>query len=317
MLNEPLSWIYATWIFTAWLGIVITARLRGDTDIEADYTAFCLQYLALCELQSARATSSAPYSGTNRGLLPCLVSVLCGARSWGHDNTADLGFAMVLQAAKSARPPREYQTAWVSRALNNPGVLSRLVALYGMLDKTKLWQTHIKFPMKEDFQFIGYEDGSRICIMGSDESAEENENPNANTPSINFFGVLGGVITQAPGFPNPTGGGTRIRSRMVRTDIDGSPSEGWEVQSSEIGFRRGGRFITEIPAYTGSRLKFWYALYSNGMKEQVFPEIAPPTHQDPPPAPRKGGKGCSLILVALGALGASLALCAGILFGVL
>ena len=269
MLNEPYSWIYGAWIFMSWIGIIMTARRRGDKDIEKEYKDLCKQYLAVGIALASHASKWAPYSGERaKNKLPRWIYVMCGARSWGHSTTDELGFYSIFDVALGAQKVKQYKTVWTTVALQNADVRACIRGLAEEMGAIRahasLIPEYVKYPAKEFIQMMGWADGSRAFAMGTDEAEFVDDDPNSNTPGVLFFGCFGGKIIMAPGDPNPHDGKTRIRQKNVISDMDGTPHFGWVVVSNMIGNKEGNNFFTQIPAYVGSKLEFWYSMGTDG-----------------------------------------------------
>ena len=107
-------------------------------------------------------------------------------------------------------------------------------------------------------QLLGWQDGSRLWIMGDDEPGLDDEDQNSNTPGLLAAGVLGGRVIALPKWPDPATGVTRLRQTNVMADLDGDPAHGWTLFHSHLGEKQiGTGFTTSLPPYTASPLAFW------------------------------------------------------------
>jgi hypothetical protein len=283
MINEPYSWIYGAWIVMAWLSIYMTAKTRHeDADIAAEYRKLIEQFLAIGYMMKARAEFIAPYSGapSEKDKLPRDVYVMCGARSWGHATTAELGFYGILDVAFFNKKPKKYNSSWTSVALQDDIVCLELRLLWHAMNKDMLWERYINYPAKVAIQLIGTDRGDRVFIMGQDETDDVDDDPNSNTPGVLYFGVVNKTIRMAPGHPNPPDGLVRLRQKNVVADIDGTPSHGWTIISSHLGAEKlaPGKYFTMIPAIDHAS-SFRLSIFPDGRKVDYIMDVDPP----PPP----------------------------------
>jgi hypothetical protein len=146
-----------------------------------------------------------------------------------------------------------------------------------------------RYGARTEFQYIGWEDGSRLCIMGDDEPGFDDEDENGNTPGLLAAGVLGGKVVSLPKWPNPFDGDERIRQTNCRADIDGDPTHGWTLFHSHLGERKlGDGYTTDLPAYAASPLAFWILIPAGETVWQIkYPGsvVHPPEPVAPAPVP--------------------------------
>ena len=280
-LAEPLSWIYSTWTTTCWAVMVWwETRGKGDDAIRThDFAPLIRQVLALGKLMTAKIGSRN-------------IVCLAGCRSWG-ENPGDDGYLhdhfAILRGEKR---PKKYNKAvsWANTALTNAAILHVFKVLWEDLPSSPadLWAL-VQFPMRAPFQFIGYADGSRICIMGADDGDEfVDEDLNGNTPGVLLYGSSHGRKVMAPACPAPNGGFDRIRQTNVKGDVDYMPGlRGWLLRHSHVGVVKKGEYWETFTPEPTAEKTFHYQIDPDGAKTDHMPSQvpAPPPGPTPPPTP--------------------------------
>lgn len=311
MLAEPFSAIYSDVILIAIIAAVAFAERAGDHELADKLNALVLQWMALAYLMSAvtkKLPAEYPDPDNEKRSLPRRTVVLHGCRSWGHGFNLRFLYHDIYNIAVGWPSPRVHGKPgdmdgfdFVTRALRHHDIEEVITRAYNdVLHETNIWSL-VKFGCRERFQFIGWEDGSRVCIMGGDEEELVDEDQNGNTPGVMWYGVLNGTIYSYPEWPNPRDGRTRIRQQNMFADIDGNTDKGWTLLHSAIGRLKhiSGKFITNIPAYKGSKLIFHKQLNPSGELVDLLNTgnggtTTPPDDPPVPPVEPSGGNKPSL-----------------------
>lgn len=247
LLAEPETGIYRQWHLNYLAGAVEILRRLG-MDALADRFLWILEEDAeRSALMSAVLTD--PYLPPNQNApriaqdrLQATISarvgetIICrmGARSWGSGGSGGYGVdAPWQQTARAvltggAFPPSKGTPgdldgySWTMRVarrlepiFREAGAEARTLSVDELVDGARHWS-----PSHTPFQYLGWEDGSRLCVMGNDEPEFVDEDPNSNTPGVLAYGVLGGRICYLPEWPNPINGAVKIRQQNMRADAD-------------------------------------------------------------------------------------------------
>lgn len=253
MLSEPWSLIYGKAIVCNWLAVVLIAERKGELALARKFRGLVATWAGTCALMEVRGKVLA-----------------AGCRCWGHEVTGG-GWDDLWSWAKGiSEPPR-----FGSRAYGPPGEqddwgwLNRCarLALYELRSAAgpfvlRNWETLLsmipRWGARTEMQLLGWEDGSRLWLMGDDEAEADDEDENGNTPGFLAAGVLGGRMVTLPRWPNPFDGQTRLRQTGCKADLDGSPALGWTLMHSHLGERKvAGGYLSRVEPYTASALVFW------------------------------------------------------------
>ena len=253
MLSEPWSWIYASAIVSCWAATVQIAEAIGERELARKFRRLLATWAGTCALMEVRGRV-----------------LMAGCRGWGHEIRAGGSDDLWAIAAGRKDPERagsrKYGTpgatdnwGWIARCARVCLEIFRSEAApYLGRDWRSLLPSVPRWGARTEFQLLGWEDGSRLCIMGDDEPGFDDEDQNSNTPGILAAGVLNSKVVVLPKWPNPYDGEERIRQTNCRADIDGDPTHGWTLFHSHLGERKlGDGYTTDLPAYAGSPLAFW------------------------------------------------------------
>lgn len=252
MLSEPWSWIYANAIVCCWAAVVVIAERIGERDLAKRFRALLGTWAGTCALMAVRGRV-----------------VMAGCRGWGHEINGggwDDLWAVACGKEPAAPGSRKYGTpgafddwGWLGRcAYVARDVFRSAASPHIGRDWRSLLPSIQRWGARTEFQLLGWEDGSRLCIMGDDEPGFDDEDENGNTPGILAAGVQENKVIAIPKWPNPFDGATRLRQTDCRADIDGDPEHGWTLFHSHLGEKKiGSGYTTSIPAYTASPLAFW------------------------------------------------------------
>jgi hypothetical protein len=274
-LKEPGSSTYGGTI----VGGIIAAAMKLDTrdpKLADGLRGVVDQWMALCYLLAA------PVTGQR-------VSVaLAGCRSWGHGNNEDSTVHLYYRVGAGAQRPSK---GWTNLKdwTNNPGFAAELVESFARV-KANPWGA-VKFNPIVPFQYLGWEDGSRMSLLGSDDPADDNTFDGISTLGFLASCIFGGTWKTYPEWPAPNSGATQIRMQNVNADIDGDPINGWKLLHNLVGRTKApdGRWLTTIPPHTGSKLSFWKLHDRRGLTDLLKPETPPAP--EPPPIVNTGGQG--------------------------
>lgn len=286
-LSEPWSWIYFSAIVSCWLATVRIAEATGERELARKFRRLVATWAGTCALMDVRGKV-----------------IMAGCRGWGHEIKSG-GWDGLWAVACGKEPPspgsRKYGTpgslddwGWLTRcSFIARDVLRAAASPYMGRDWRSLLPSIIRWGARTEFQLLGWEDGSRLCIMGDDESELDDEDENGNTPGLLAAGVMGGKVVALPKWPNPYNGDERIRQTNCVADIDGDPSHGWTLFHSHLGEKKiGSGYTTSLPAYTASPLAFWVSIHegSTVWVDMMTDPHVPPADIPPPAEPGNGPK---------------------------
>jgi hypothetical protein len=289
MLSEPWSLIYGKAIVCNWLAVILIAERIGERALARSFR----------ELVAAWAGTSALMEVNGKVLA-------AGARCWGHKVTGG-GWDDLWAFAKGTKEPpkvgsRQYgepgamdDWGWLNRCARQAlGELRSIAAPFLGRDWSSLVRTIPRWGARTEMQLLGYADGSRLWIMGDDESEFDDEDENGNTPGFLAAGVLGGRMVTLPPWPNPFDGKERLRQTNCKADIDGSPQFGWSLLHSHLGEKKvAGGYLTRLEPYTSAPLIFWQFCPAGSIVwedklsgAQPGPIPLPPVHSPEPERPK-------------------------------
>ena len=302
MLAEPWSGIYSEAIVNCWAATVKIAR-------EVSEPALANLFVVLLELWARTCRGMEASADGKVWVIPA------SCRSWGFPPEGDGTTALWRIASGRVAPPSPGSARYgTPGAYDNYGWLLRseylCLAIFRAAAAKFPAETSIAalFPTgselwaaRVDMQLVGYADGSRIWVMGSDEPEFVDDDPNGNTPGRLIGGVLRRRVVSYPRWPNPPDGLEHLRQVNCRGDVDGSPAKGWTIWHSHLGDARGKNpatgeagFVTFVPPYLDAPLLFhyliragerrWLRLYPNENTQPGLPKppATPPT--TPPPS---------------------------------
>lgn len=286
-LSEPLSWKYSPWtVTTCATAIHLDTRRaanRPGAILAHPLSGIMMQWTALCLLMEAR---------TARNLR---VVVLCGCRSWGENDGFDEYMGETWRVICGDQRPKRYRKAvsWAGTALTVPGILEVFRTFrdsMAHLSPRALWE-HVRMPMRAPFQFIGYEDGSRCCIMGHDEEEFVDEDTNSNTPGVLLYRATRTAMLALPECPAPNTGKRRIRQTAMQADIDWNASiPGWRLVHSHIGrVAAADKWLSDARELPSRRL-FHFEILPSGERIDHLARVQPPVPPPPSIAPQLGEK---------------------------
>ncbi len=252
-LSEPWSWIYFAAIVSNWLAVVVIAERIGERELARRFRHLLSIWAGTCALMAVHG-----------------VVLMAGCRGWGHEVHGGGWDSLWAFARGSKDPPKPGKKGYGEPGASDDWGWINRCAWIGLLelrsaatpflgrDWSSLLPSIPRWGARTEFQLLGWEDGSRLCIMGDDESGFDDEDPNGNTPGLLAAGVLGGKIVTLPKWPNPYDGAERLRQTNCQADIDGDPAHGWTLFHSHLGEKQiGTGFTTSLPPYTASPLTFW------------------------------------------------------------
>ncbi len=289
MLSEPWSWIYASAIVSCWAATVQIAEAIGERELARKFRRLLATWAGTCALMEVDGKVLA-----------------AGCRCWGHEVHGGGWDDLWSFASGRKEPPRSgshaYGTAgaeddwgWLNRCARlGIGILRECAVPYVDLDWASLLPSIPRWGARVEMQLLGYADGSRLWLMGDDESGPDDEDPNGNTPGWLAAGVLGRKIVTLPHWPNPIDGATRLRQTNCNADLDGDPRHGWTLMHSHLGERRvPGGYLSRLEAYTSSPLVFWQHCPAGSLTwldklatHPTQPVPLPPMEPHPVPAPK-------------------------------
>lgn len=295
MLSEPWSEIYGEAIVCCWVAVVLIAQRIGDAALADRFRALLGAWAATSRLMEATAADGKTYV------------MAAGCRSWGHELSASGLSAIWRIASVRVDPPAPGSPAygtpgayddwgWLRRCERlGLEVLRAAAAPYpaGQTIETLLAAAP-RWAARTEMQLIGLGDGSRVWLMGDDESSFDDEDENGNTPGRLLAGVLGRRLIALPAWPNPVDGAERLRQTNCKADLDGTPEKGWTLWHSHLGQRRGAHpatgeagFLSTLPPYTGAPLLFWVGILAGDRTwRQLHPHAVAP---EPAPGPTPPG----------------------------
>lgn len=265
------SLVYAIWIVLCWAAVVEIGRDRGLNSLVQKYLWLIEEDLQRSLLMSAtlRDPYLAPNPKADRTVYRDLERTLreavgkrivcrAGTRSWSHGYHVEDAYHDLIRAVMDGGAIRNPGTpgdhdgyGWTYRTARKllpvfHGVYSqaRHLDLDDLILESQVWA-----PARCPVQYLGWEDGSRLFVMGMDEAEPVDDDTNNNTCGVLLYGVLDGRLVFVPEWPNPVDGDDRIRQTPVFADADGSPETGWSVVHSHIGRERfGTHWITRVGA---------------------------------------------------------------------
>lgn len=280
MLSEPWSLIYGKAIVCCWLAVVVIAERLGERELARKFRSLLATWSGTCALMASGGKVMA-----------------AGCRCWGHKVTAGGWDDLWAWANGSKDPPQRGAKAYgTPGALDDWGWRTRCARIGLMTLRAEAspflgrdWKSLVpavpRWGARTEMQLLGWEDGSRLWIMGDDEPGFDDEDENGNTPGFLAAGVLGGKIVAIPKWPNPVDGKERLRQTNCQADIDGDPEHGWTIFHSHLGEKKIGHgYTTSLPAYTASPLAFWVLVPKGELVWSVkYPGSVMHPHEDPPP----------------------------------
>lgn len=329
LLAEPESSIYRAWHLNYLAAAVEILRRGGWRDMASEFLEILREDAERSSLMTAvlRDRHLEPNEKASKTLQDRLratisdhvgTSVICrmGARSWGSGGSGGYGLdAPWQQIARASLGFGQWPKAkgqpgtidgfhWTMRVANELKPIFEEAAreivsmqVSTLLERSKRWSSS-----HTGFQYLGWEDGSRLCMMSLDEEGFVDSDPNSNTPGVLVYGVVGGRLIYLPEWPNPIDGDVKIRQENMRADADlrwdGNRPTSVVLQHSHIGRKKVGQlYETVVPLRTSARLSFhlvqrpWQS-WVNELRASVPPDDPPsdpPTHEDPPvtPTPEK------------------------------
>lgn len=268
-LSETESAGYGAWIRESQAAVVHIARQMGLDDLarqfmgllEEDAQRSCLMAARLrhAEIPANQKAPRERYDrlrATIRAHVGQMVICRAGERSWSSGFSGGWGVDMAWQQIARAVL---FDQPW-PQPKGNPGDLdgyghtvrvayrlrgifeeaaqdARQMTVDELVDQSRHWS-----PSRNHIQYLGWEDGSRLCVLGTDQEAFVDESLNSNTPAVMAFGISAGNLIYLPEWPNPWDGDEKIRQTNVKGDVDliWSPSGPVRVQldHSHIGRER-------------------------------------------------------------------------------
>lgn len=318
-LSEPDSVIYAGKIESADAAVVHLAGKIGARDLADAARALLRQSaerscLMRAVLRSADLAPNPKSSADDRAryqraldrnvgkLLVCRA----GARSWGHVMHVESPLTSVARMVFDGVTPRLDQDK-VGR-IDGSDITARIIAKLWPIFReafedarrmtvAELVDSAVRTwaPARGPFQYIGWQDGSRLCVMGRDQDEFVDEDTNSNTPAILAFGIIGGKLVALPEWPAPNSGDNHIRQTNTEGDVDLSADRSrLTLLHSHAGRERvthGSRDLwrTTLPLPDPDR-RLFHLLSEPGrpwrsLLNQVEPPVDPPVDPPPPPPP--------------------------------
>jgi hypothetical protein len=290
-LKEPGSSTYGGTIVGGIIAAIL--KLNGrDKELADGLRAVVDQWIALAHLLAA------PAKGYR-------VSVaMAGCRSWGHGNNEGSTLHIYYRVAAGLESPA---SGWkdLKNWTNHPGFVAELRASFARV-KADPW-AFVKFNPMVPFQYLGWEDGSRMSILGDCNPADGDVFDGISTPGFYASCNFGGVWKTYPEWPNPLDGDERIRMQNVNAHMEGEPVAGWTLKHNLIGPKPvmpDGRLWTKIAPHPG-KLSFWKLHDRDGLTDLLKPEVPPEPVPVPGPSPivNTGGQGRSGIHKSAGIYG--------------
>ena len=282
MLSEPWSWIYGKAIVCCWAAVVVIADRHGEHELANLFRDLLSRWAGTC------------------ALMECKGKVLAaGCRGWGHEIHGG-GWDDLWKWAKGSAPPKPGTRAygqpgasddwgWLNRCawIAWPTFTASASPFLGR-DWRSLLPSIPRWGARTEMQLLGWEDGSRLWLMGDDEPGFDDEDANGNTPGILAAGVLNSKVIALPRWPNPFDGKERLRQTNCAADLDGDPTHGWTLFHSHLGEKKlGSGYTTSLPPYTASPLAFW-VLCPQGSTVWEIKYPGSVLHPETPPAPEPG-----------------------------
>lgn len=305
-LAEPDSMIYETWMVISWAVIVLVARDRGDDYVRDLFVDLLTEWGQRCEVMTALVTSKefdvSPRAKKDyrerilseiREVQNRVIYARGGCRSWHGFSPMGAGQQLWRAIrgdgqvrANNKEPGTRDGYAWTLRAAKflTPVLREILAPVVAGGWKSALKSAVGWSPARVPFHYIGYVNGSRVCVMGGYEEEFNDDDPNNNTPGHNLTGVIDGKCVAAPDSPNWHNGDDRIRQTVIGTDIDYDAQERvWKIESTHIGREKNaaGRWVTYVPA-PNSEVAFH--LYCEGAGH-TWSDLMGGVEEEPPPPP--------------------------------
>jgi hypothetical protein len=287
MLSEPWSLIYGRAIVSCWAATVVIADRVGERALANLFRDLLSRWAGTCALMVVDGKV-----------------IAAGCRGWGHDVRAggwDDTWAVACGRVPSIPGSKRYGTpgayddwGWLARCDYVARDVYRAAASPFLgRDWRSLLPSIPRWGARTEMQLLGWEDGSRLWLMGDDEAELDDEDANGNTPGLLAAGVMGGKVISLPKWPDPVSGMTHLRQVNCVADLDGDPEHGWTLFHSHLGDKQlGTGFTTSLPAYTASPLAFWVSCPAGQLDWSVkvpgsvmFPDPPPPVVVPPVPAP--------------------------------
>lgn len=317
LLAEPESGIYRTWHLNYLAGAVELARRQGLDSLANEFLWFLEEDAERSALMTA--TLHSPYLAPNekaprtlQDRLRATISdhvgerVICrmGARSWGSGGSGGYGLdAPWQQIARAVLFGGQWPKAkgtpgeidgfhWTMRVANRlrpifeeAGAEAKTLSTEELVAQSIHWSSS-----HAPFQYLGWEDGSRLCVMSLDEPEFVDSDPNSNTPGVVAYGVVGGRLIYLPEWPNPIDGDVKIRQENMRADVDLDWADGRPIivrlAHSHIGRKNvDGYLRSSVTLDTSSPLAFHLVQRPWQEWEDVLEAEEPPADPPPPPVP--------------------------------
>lgn len=317
-LAEPDSIIYSGKIESSDAGVVFLADRIGARDLadaarrqlrESAERSCLMRAILRDDFLAPNPKSSADnrtrYTkalSRNRGRL---IVCRAGCRSWGHVLHVESPMTSVARMIFDGVTPRfdGSRVGDVDGSDTTARIIARLWPIFReafedarRMSVAELVESAMSgwSPARGPFQYIGWSDGSRLCIMGSDEVELKDEDTNSNTPGILAFGILKGRLVALPEWPAPNSGDDHIRQTNVFGDVDLTPdASALSLLHSHAGRERvseGGRDLWRtVLVLPDPRDRIFHLLSEPGQPWRSLLAAAP--HEppvDPPPPPPPG-----------------------------
>ena len=248
-LAEPESIIYAGKLESATAGVVHLAERLGVQDLadaarrelrESAERSCLMRAVLRSDHLAPNPKSSADdrdrYLRALRRNVGKLIACRAGCRSWGSVLHVESPMTSVAQHIFDGRTPKGKGNVG---DIDGSDITARVIAhLWPIFREAfedarrmsvdELVESAVRSwsPARGPFQYIGWEDGSRLCVMGRDEEELRDEDTNSNTPGILAFGVLRGRLVALPEWPAPNDGRDHIRQTNTFGDVDLTPDAG-------------------------------------------------------------------------------------------
>lgn len=318
MLAEPETWIYGAWHMNSDAACVEISRRLGVEELERAAMWVLMEHAERSALMSAtlRNDKLAPNHEANQDKQKKLqqalkqqvghrVVVRAGCRSWGLSGYGTQnGFQDIHRVVLDGVPLETKGSPGDIDGYNHTGrVMKRCLPIYkeafrdaGNMSVQELLSASSHWsPARVAFQYMGWESGDRLCLMGKDEDAFVDEDLNSNTPGVLGFGIIFGSVIQLPEWPAPNTGKDHIRQKNLKGDVDvmrhpdGTPYR-VELLHDTIGRKRtaANLYLTHLDLPV-NRPQFWIRCMTGGSWENAFgatvPPVIPPSTPPTTPTP--------------------------------
>lgn len=280
------SWIYTGWTVLCHLVAAVELRRRGYAAEAERLDRLVQAWLALARLAACPAPDGR------------VSVVVCGMRSWGHADGLAFGhhnlyrIAFGLEREKAKGAVGSFDGDWPSRVLARYANELRALATPLEHESPAELARRLVYVPGGYCQLRGYDDGSRVFVIGRDEPEILDEDTNNNTPAVLFFAIdrKQKAVSYAPEHPAPNGGAMRIRQQNVRADLDWT-GDHWILHHSHVGEVREGSWwrtdCHEPAAFLVFQVScdpaFGRWVYSDGDGAVVGAPQPDPAPQPPPP----------------------------------